>query len=355
MEKIVKHIPMKKRLAETEEISRVLYFDIETTGLSAGRSMIYMIGMAYYKNEGYEIVQLFANQAVDEALVIREFLSILRQYQVTVSFNGDQFDMPFIRKRMQYLELDEDMGEWESLDIYKIVRKHEKHLHLENGKQKTVEAFLGMNRQDKYSGGELIDVYRKYLITREQALYDCLLLHNFEDVLGLIQITDILSYCAIFEGKWEFMEWNTIENGIEVQCRLEHEVPVEWICALNDGELKAKQKILLIRLYSQERELKLFYKDYKNYYYLPLEDTAMHKSVAGFVDKEYRMKATKENCYTKCNLPVIRNYGAEGFHDLQETYQSKEKYVSVKELHESGMNQPEVLKEFLLKCLNYTI
>ena len=45
--------------------------------------------------------------------------------------------------------------------------------------------------------------------------------------------------------------------------------------------------------------LKYFYSNYKDYYYLPAEDTAMHKSIAEFVDKAHRQKATKANCYTK--------------------------------------------------------
>ena len=46
-------------------------------------------------------------------------------------------------------------------------------------------------------------------------------------------------------------------------------------------------------------ELKYFYSNYKDYYYLPQEDMAIHKSLATFVDKDFREKAKPENCYTK--------------------------------------------------------
>lgn len=55
-----------------------------------------------------------------------------------------------------------------------------------------------------------------------------------------------------------------------------------------------------------EEELKYFYSNYKDYYYLPTEDVALHKSVAGFVDKEHRLQASAANCYTRkfsCYLP----------------------------------------------------
>ena len=48
-----------------------------------------------------------------------------------------------------------------------------------------------------------------------------------------------------------------------------------------------------------EEELKYFYSNYQDYYYLPTEDVALHKSVAGFVDKAYRLQASAANCYTR--------------------------------------------------------
>ena len=55
--------------------------------------------------------------------------------------------------------------------------------------------------------------------------------------------------------------------------------------------------MLFLPVYSGE--LKYFYPNPSDYYYLPLEDCAMHKSVASFVEKEYRKKATAATCYTK--------------------------------------------------------
>ena len=45
--------------------------------------------------------------------------------------------------------------------------------------------------------------------------------------------------------------------------------------------------------------MKYFYSNYHDYYYLPTEDVALHKSVAGFVDKEHRVNATASTCYTR--------------------------------------------------------
>lgn len=58
-------------------------------------------------------------------------------------------------------------------------------------------------------------------------------------------------------------------------------------------------KSLSIEVPLWEGTLYHFFADYKNYYYLPKEDMAVHKSVGCFVEPAYRQKATAANCYIK--------------------------------------------------------
>ena len=54
-----------------------------------------------------------------------------------------------------------------------------------HGKQKDWEHFLELYREDIYDGGQLIAVYKEYLMNKEEALLHNLLLHNEEDLLGM--------------------------------------------------------------------------------------------------------------------------------------------------------------------------
>lgn len=54
-----------------------------------------------------------------------------------------------------------------------------------HGKQKDWEQFLGLNREDKYDGGQLIAVYKDYLMSKDEDLLHNLLLHNEDDLLGM--------------------------------------------------------------------------------------------------------------------------------------------------------------------------
>ena len=62
---------------------------------------------------------------------------------------------------------------------------------------------------------------------------------------------------------------------------------------------KGEGTLCTIKVPIYEEELKYFYSNYHDYYYLPSEDVALHKSVAGFVDKAHRVPASAANCYTR--------------------------------------------------------
>ncbi len=68
----------------------------------------------------------------------------------------------------------------------------------------------------------------------------------------------------------------------------------------NEGKLRVT--------YLRRGKMKYFYSNYKDYYYLPQEDIAIHKSVAGFVDKEFRQQALASTTAIRAkSLPIFRN------------------------------------------------
>lgn len=331
----------------------ILYYDIETTGLSASRGMVYLIGMTYKKKDScYEILQFFAYNATDEKELVLEFFDKIQRFDILVSFNGDNFDIPFLKKRAEYLGLPGNILNYEavSLDIYRKIRRYCSILGMENARQKTIEKFVGIIREDTISGKELIKVYRDYLIKREERMRDILLLHNFEDVSGLPALAGMLSYCDVFEGNWHISGMKTIESGILILCELKNEIPKKMELKNSYVQVQAFDKNLTFLLYTAFMELKFFYPDYKNYYYLPQEDMAIHKSVAAFVEKEYRIKAAKENCYIKRKADFVKNYGLTNVHIMKRDYSDKEGYVEAGEFLQMDIQTME-FRENLINIL----
>lgn len=97
-------------------------------------------------------------------------------------------------------------------------------------KQKAIEQFLGISREDKYTGGQLIEVYRDYLHTHEKSLYDLLILHNEDDLKGMPAILPILSYADFFHPLFSLRLLNY--GRVTVQSPRTRPFCILWVPAL---------------------------------------------------------------------------------------------------------------------------
>lgn len=297
-----------------------LFLDIETTGLSRDRHQIYLIGSATLVDDNIIYVnQWFADQPAEEQLILSEFSDFLVSANIKriITFNGNGFDLPFLLARAGKLDAPLDFSGYELFDIYKEVKKYKNILHLQSYRQKTLEQFLGIHREDQYSGGELIKVYESYVRRPDADAAYLLKLHNYEDVLGMINLLPIFSYDALLAAPPQ-----VASASVERYTDLGGEAAEELILSLTPpyplpGKLSCKHPVTEAYLYAYHDTARLrvplyhgmarlYYLDYKNYFYLPAEDMAIHKSVATYVDKAHREKATPENCYTK--LEVTREF-----------------------------------------------
>jgi len=287
---------------------QALFLDIETTGFSPKTSQLYLIGCAYYKDGHWQILQWFAERYEEEVNIITEFFLFATKYKYLIHFNGNTFDLPFIEKKCQQYGLSYDFSAFEGLDIYKRVLPYKYFLKLPNCKQKTIEDFLQIQREDLFTGGELIGLYHDYVKMPSHYVEKTLLLHNSDDIKGMLDILPILTYYDLFHGqvKVKKVQANYYKDleGVsrqELLMTLSFPVPlpIEISASANNCYFKGVEEEGQLRVPIYEEELKYFYANYKDYYYLPAEDIALHKSVGGFVDKEYRMQATAATCYTR--------------------------------------------------------
>lgn len=284
--------------------NELLFFDIETTGFSGDYHMVYLIGCVFFKEEQAHFIQWFADTKASETEVINAFFDFAASYRTLIHFNGDTFDRPFIEKRCLALGLDHSFSDLNSIDLYKRIKPYKNYLKLENLKQKSIEAFLGIDRDDKYNGGQLIEVYQEYLRTRDEVLLKLLLLHNEDDLKGMPRLLPILFYPDFFAGTFQLIDLKKAAGEtpriiLSMECSPEIQIPVSISGSIPSYTLKAAGNRLTLSIRLYEGTLKYYYPNYKDYYYLIYEDTAIHKSVGEYVDKTAKVKATKETCYTK--------------------------------------------------------
>lgn len=280
---------------------KTIFFDIETTGFSPTSTHLYMIGCCLFENEGWQLIQWFDETGTPEGekLLLSAFHEKTAVCQNCISFNGRTFDFPYIQKKSAVHGLLDPLSHLRHIDLYRELKPYKALFGLKSFRQKSVEAFLGLRRADTYSGGELIPVYEAYVRDKEASKFDSLMLHNFEDVKGMFDLLPMLSYLAFFDGAYEIKEMQRCGTDFLFTAALKHFIKIPVFAACGHFDFTLSAYTAQIRVHGFDGELKYFYENYKDYEYLPLEDEAIHKSMAVFVDKQFRQKATRRNCYTK--------------------------------------------------------
>lgn len=327
--------------SENFTLSDLLFFDIETTGLSSKTSQVVLIGLIQYNLEAsaFEMIQFLAESkdSSEEIQILENFCRIALTKNYLVHFNGGSFDLPFLKHRCQILHLSESFSQLPSLDLYReLLAMPAFFRQMPNHKQKSFELLIGYPRKDRLSGKEMISAFQEYAKTKNSSTLKLLLLHNEDDLKGMLALTSLGSLKQLLQDSYEITEIQelqepnldgTIETKLLFQLSLEMPVPAilsanTSFCYITITENKVKIKMPLY-----EGTLRYFYPDYKNYYYLPFEDEAIHKSVAAYLDSSHRQKATAATCYKKISGTFLYAPGTPKLPLLRENYHSREHYV----------------------------
>lgn len=314
----------------------VLFFDIETTGLSARSAGLYLIGVLTYTDKNWTLLQYFCEDVADEPAVLQAFFELLRTKKILISYNGDGFDIPFLRHMVEQYGLRaprphhstalHDRADCpatdgsaiadapplysfdtvESFDLFKKFRPLKHLLGLPDLKLKSCERFLGIDREDRFTGGELIEVYFEWQKTKAPALLDTLLLHNAEDIANLPNLLPLLRYRSLPHSDFQLRAHERDECTIHLHYLSALTLPKPMDLRGDFWALHAEGNAVELYVQLFEGERKLFFADFEHYYYLPAEDQVIHQSLAEFVDRSARKKACARNCYQRvsgCFLP----------------------------------------------------
>lgn len=356
-----------------------LLYDIETTGLNPKSSQLYLLGILLFHKENIELIQYFAESVLDEEEILEQFFQLCQTKKVLISFNGEGFDNRFVESMAKsYGKLPLHLN-LKQLDLFKLIRKRKKFYGLESCSLKSCERFLGIYREDRCSGGELISVYREYLQNKDCEKKNMLLLHNREDIQNLPALFSFLAYENIFQGNVHFQRAEHLardemkeknynhqnENSLQIKdleleetknCHtsdkvrlkfsLPSSVPVPLTLTPKNFLLEIKETSLCLTVPLYLGELCYFFKDYKDYEFIPSEDRVVHKSLAAIYPKEMREKAKASTAYQKMKtsfLPIFQKKEKV----FKKTYQDKQCFIPFKENTFESISPVEYLLSFL--------
>lgn len=303
---ILKTQPVKNCPIETKIIPHpresLLFFDIETTGFSPKSSFLYLAGAIYYAKDGWYASQWLAENTSEEKEVLTAFFAFCQTRSVLVHFNGEGFDLPYLEQKALQHGIPFPLSDLESLDLYRSIRPLRSILKLEHLNQKALESFLGIHRRDCCTGGELISVYHQYIRHPNSEQKELLLLHNLDDLKGMLTLPCLLSYPALFNGCFTLQnaDWEDAKFShpcLILELALVHPLPQPISFRTEYCYLRADASICRLRIYAFEGTLKYYFSDYRNYYYVPDEDRAIHKSVASYIHPSKRVQAKAATAY----------------------------------------------------------
>lgn len=337
---------------QTEELKllnipfeKCLFFDIETTGLSWKNSYIYLLGTVYYDGLSWKKILWFSQHPSDEKEILSKFSQLLYEKKYVIHFNGKTFDVPYLMHKYNFYQMEQSWDDIIQIDLYQKVLPFKKMLHLEHVKQKDLERLIGLYREDPYSGKELIAFYKEYLCSGDKKLEEMLLLHNSEDIDGMLALLPLVCMLQIFQGEFPTYLASAIQTEIT-----EHQVtlrgswntsfPLDLQLDTEFYQITCTADFFTITIPIYQGTLKYFFTDYKNYYYLKYEDEAIHKSIGAYVDKEYRENAKACNCYKKVTGSFLPQFTTlyepvflENYKDTFSRFEIKEDFI---------MNQEEL-------------
>ncbi len=359
---------------------KIAFLDIETTGFSRSYDTVYLVGFLSYGEGGFTLRQILAEDYREEGRLLETALGEMTGFDHVITYNGDMFDLPFLFDRAKrYRIFKEEYRRFEdktcSLDLLKHFRSVQSLFGWPNLKLKTVEACLGIGRQDPFDGGQLIDVYDEYTKTNDERLEAVLLLHNYEDIqhlCGLMKVEALIRTLQTGKAKSVSLKDRTItvEWDRRIPLSLDARMPL-WKTPKEEEPVPARliltadSVFFSIVLPSCGRALYYYLPNPEDYYFIPAENALVHRSLAAEVPGSERRKAKKEECrilvYDPCTSQ--EEFGTDFFavrpplekmelKTYRPSFKSKECYAKASEfLAALEKAAPETLDEYIKQYL----
>jgi uncharacterized protein YprB with RNaseH-like and TPR domain len=172
---------------------RLVYFDLETTGLSGGAGMVaFLAGVGEWRDDAFVTTQFLMPSFTSEPALLQNLNEYFGDDAVLVTYNGRTFDVPVMEMRGEMQRVPQVVGDLPHLDLLHAARRLWRAseegdrscrlTHLE-------ESVLGVGRVGDVGGFEIPGRYFQFVRGGGLAGLEPVLLHNRLDLLSLAALT----------------------------------------------------------------------------------------------------------------------------------------------------------------------
>ncbi len=183
--------------------SRLLFIDLETTGIAGGAgTYAFLVGCGWFAGGTFRIRQFFLSSFTAERALLEAVGELGADAGTVVTYNGKSFDVPLIETRFALHRLPSPFGEMPHIDMLHPARRMWRHVQKDvpyNDQQKdapsscrlsTLEQQLcGYVREGDVAGFEIPARYFRYVHAGDPRPLAAVLEHNRLDLLSLALVT----------------------------------------------------------------------------------------------------------------------------------------------------------------------
>jgi uncharacterized protein YprB with RNaseH-like and TPR domain len=199
--------PVSPRLnGASRDRSRVLFIDLETTGLAGGAgTYAFLVGCGWFDGCAFRVRQFFMTGAAVEAAMLTLLESCADSVALVVSVNGKSFDLPLIETRYVLHRRESPFGGVPHLDMLhparRMWRRQEDDTEGQGGSGCTLgaleSAICGHTREGDVPGFEIPARYFHYVRTGDASPLEAVFEHNRLDLVSLAFLTARAAQLAI--------------------------------------------------------------------------------------------------------------------------------------------------------------
>jgi uncharacterized protein YprB with RNaseH-like and TPR domain len=198
-----------------DKTPRLLFFDLETTGLSGGAgTYAFLVGCGYFEGQSFHTRQFFLPDYDRERPLLSAVAGLVEKFGGLVTYNGRTFDLPLIETRYQVNRLDSPFGGFPHLDMLHPSRRLWRRRHavadeVASARRSGVtfaaaaeatscalkaleQAVLGTEREHDVPGFEIPSRYFEYIRTGDARMLEGVFEHNRLDLLSLAALTSVV-------------------------------------------------------------------------------------------------------------------------------------------------------------------